>query len=119
MGDAKRLVQVEMADVSAELARLGKTDHRVGIGSIDVHLSTVAMDDLAQLANVGLEHSMSRWIRHHCRGKCIAGSGGFASRSARSMLPSRIAAHDDHLQAGHHGACGVGAVGISHRRCDY
>src|SRR6185436_18504601 len=77
VGDAKRLVQVEVTDVGAELARLGETDHRVEIGAVHVHLSAMAMDDLAQLANVSLEHSMRRWIRDHRRGKCIAGSGGF------------------------------------------
>ena len=38
-------------------------------------------------------------------------AAALASRSSRSTLPCVVAAHDDHLQAGHHRARGVGAVG--------
>ena len=52
VGDAERLVKVEVADVGAELAGLGETDQRVEVGAVDVHLPAVVVDDLAQLADV-------------------------------------------------------------------
>ena len=38
--DAEGLVQVEVADVAAELAELCVSDHRIGICAVDVNLST-------------------------------------------------------------------------------
>src|SRR4026208_721658 len=70
--DAERFVKIEVTDGGAELARLGQADHRVEICSVDVDLSTVTMHDLAQFTNVCLEHSVRRWVGHHCRRKSIA-----------------------------------------------
>ena len=108
--DAERLVQVEVADVGAELAGLGQADHRVEVGAVDVHLSAVAVDDLAQLTDVGLEHPVRRRVRDHRRGQCVAGSGSLCLEVGKVDVALRVAAHDDHLQAGHHGAGRVGAV---------
>ena len=47
--DAEGLVQVEVADVAAELARRGHADQRVHVGAVDVDLAAVAVDDGAEL----------------------------------------------------------------------
>ena len=39
VGDAERLVQVEVADVGAEAARAGDADEGVEVGAVDVHLA--------------------------------------------------------------------------------
>ena len=51
VGDAERLVQVEMADVGAELAGLGQPDHRIEVCAVDVDLPAVLVHDLADLAD--------------------------------------------------------------------
>ena len=56
------------------------------------------MDDLAELADVRLEHAVRRWIRDHCRGQCIAGGGGLALEIGEVDVALLVAAHDDHLQ---------------------
>ena len=45
VGDAERLVQVEVADVGAEPAGLGQADERVEVGAVDVHLPAGVVDD--------------------------------------------------------------------------
>ena len=88
VGDAERLVQVEVADVAAEAARLGHADERVEVGAVDVHLPTVLVDDVAQLADAFLEHTVRRRVRHHGRGEPSARGVALARRSPRSTLPS-------------------------------
>ena len=45
--DAEGLVQVEVADVGAELARRGEADQRVHVGAVHVDLAAVRVHDLA------------------------------------------------------------------------
>ena len=45
VGDAERLVQVEVADVGAEVAGLGEADEGVEVGAVDVHLAAGVVDD--------------------------------------------------------------------------
>ena len=43
--DAERLVQVEVADVGADVARAAEADLRVHVGAVHVHLAAVLVDD--------------------------------------------------------------------------
>jgi hypothetical protein len=45
VGDAEGLVQVQVADVGPEAARLGHADEGVEVGAVDVHLAAVVVDD--------------------------------------------------------------------------
>ena len=48
--DAERLVQVEVADVGADVAGPAEADLRVHVGAVHVHLAAVLVDDRADLA---------------------------------------------------------------------
>ena len=48
--NAERLVQVQMADVGADVARPRETDHRVHVRAVEVHLPAVLVHDLADVA---------------------------------------------------------------------
>src|SRR5947209_12008048 len=69
MRDAEGLVQVEMADIGAVIAGPAKADLRVEVGAVEIDLAAMAMDDVADLANVLLEHAMGRGIGDHDRGE--------------------------------------------------
>ena len=56
-----------MANVSADIAWPAKSDLCVHICAIHVNLTAVAVDDLADLANRGLEHPMRAGIGDHQR----------------------------------------------------
>ena len=70
--DAERLVQVEVRDVGAELARRREADERVQVRAVDVHLSAVRVDDLADLPDARLEHAVRRGVGDHDRGQVRA-----------------------------------------------
>ena len=86
--DAEGLVQVEVADVGADVARAAQADLRVHVGAVHVDLAAVLVDDLADLLDALLEDAVRRRVGDHQRGELVlACSCAFASRSARSMLP--------------------------------
>ena len=58
MGNAERLVQVEVADIRSEGTRPADTDLGVEIGAIEVHLAAMLMHEAADLTDTGLEHPM-------------------------------------------------------------
>jgi hypothetical protein len=59
VGDRESLVQVEMRDIRPKVAGPCDTYEGVEVGSIDVDLAPMLMDDFAQLADVLFEHPMS------------------------------------------------------------
>src|SRR5436309_1660950 len=75
--DAKRLVQVQVAYVRANVARAAETDLGVHVCAVHVNLAAMLMDDLANLLDRFLENPVCRWIRHHQRGQRLAMRGGF------------------------------------------
>src|SRR5947209_7215671 len=69
MRNAKRLVQVEMRNVGAEVSRCSQSDERVQVGAIDVDLAAVLVQDRTDSIDAGLEDAVRRRIRHHDRGQ--------------------------------------------------
>ena len=67
VGDAERLVQVEVADVGAEVAGAAQPDLRVHVGAVHVHLAAVLVDDVAHLGDRLLEDAVRRRVRDHQR----------------------------------------------------
>ena len=65
MRDAESLVQVQVRYVRPELARIAHADHCVEIRAVQIDLTAMLMDDIANLADRFLEHAMRRWVGHH------------------------------------------------------
>ena len=58
MGDAERLVQIEVTDVGAEGARAAQADLGIEVGPIQIHLAAMVVNQAADLTDAGLEHPM-------------------------------------------------------------
>ena len=69
MRDAERLVQIEMRDIGAVIAGPRQADLRVQIGAVEIDLSAMAVNDVADVADVLLEHAMRRGIGDHDGGE--------------------------------------------------
>ena len=82
MRDAEGLVQIEVAHVSANVARPREADERIHVGAVEVDLAAVGVGDRADFAHRLLEHAVGRWIGDH------AAPRGFAS-SPRPWRGSR------------------------------
>ena len=88
VGDAERLVEVEVADVGAELARPGVADERIEVGAVDVHLPAGIVDRCRTASRTSL--SNTPWVDGYVI--MIAASRSpteaiFARTSSRSTLP--------------------------------
>ena len=81
--NAERLVQVEVRDVGAELARRGEADERIEVGAVDVHLAAVRVHDVADAHDARLEHAVRRRIRHHDRREIGRGAARPSPRDRR------------------------------------
>ena len=86
--DAEGLVQVEVADVGAELSRLGQPQQGVEVGAVDVDLTPGVVDQLAQLGDGVLEDAVGRRVGDHDRGKLVA-VGVDLGRAGRRGRPTR------------------------------
>ena len=54
-----------MADIGADVAGPGKADHGVHVGAIEIDLTAMRMDDVADFADIFLKHAVRRWIGDH------------------------------------------------------
>ena len=80
MGNAEGLVQIEMADVGAVIAGPRQPDLRVQIGAIEIDLPAMAVNDVADLANMLLEHAMGGGIGDHHGGEVVRMLLGLGAR---------------------------------------
>ena len=67
VGNAEGLVQVEVADVGADVARAAEADLRVHVGAVHVDLAAVLVHDPADLPDRALEHAVGRGVGDHER----------------------------------------------------
>ena len=87
VGDAERLVQVQVADVAAEPTGSGHADEGVEVGAVDVDLAAVGVDDVADLADALLEHAVRRRVGDHEGRQPVGVLVGLGPKSSTSTLP--------------------------------
>ena len=71
MRNGKSLMQIQVCHVWAELARSGKADHGIHVGTVHVDLATIFVDDLANLDDGFLEYTVGGRIGDHKGGKTV------------------------------------------------
>ena len=118
MGNAERLVQVDMADVGAEVGRPRMPDEGIEVGTVEIDLAAGAMDDVANLDNRRLEDAMGRGVRDHEGGEALGVLFGKRLECGDIDVAIVIARHHHHLEPGEHGAGRIGAMGRSGDEAD-
>ncbi|ENO95722.1 putative metal-dependent RNase [Thauera phenylacetica B4P] len=108
--DAEGLVQVQVRDVAAELARAAQADHGVEVGAVDVHLAAVGVHDVGDLAHRGLEHAVGRGVGDHDRGELVGVLRRLGLEVGDVDVAVGVAGDHHHAHAGHVRRGRVGAV---------
>ena len=94
--NAERLVQIEVADVGADVARPCQSDQRVEVGAVEIDLPAVLMRDRAEFAHRLLEHAVGRGIGDHAGGEPAGMLLGFGAEISDIDVAIRVRAdHDD------------------------
>src|SRR5215831_10553324 len=65
VGNAKRLVQIQMTDIRADVAGPTNPNLRIHIRAIHIDLAAVGMNDLANAPDIGLEYPVGGWVGQH------------------------------------------------------
>ncbi len=104
-------MQVEVADVTAEVAGTGEADLGVHVGAVDVDLAAMTVNDGARFANPFLEHAVRGGVGEHDRRQRLAVLLGLGTQVVEVDVAVAVALHHHHFHLRHGGGGGVGAVG--------
>ena len=118
MRDAKRLVQVQMADIRAEVGRATKADLRIHIRAVQIDLSPEPMDDFTNLLDAFLEHAVCGRIGDHQAGEVVVVRPGLGAQVGEVDVAFLVASDGDDFQTSHHRAGGIGTVGRGRDEAD-
>ena len=116
--DAERLVQVQVADVAAELAGPGQANQRVEVGSVDVHLAAGVVYGRADLGDVVLVDAVGGRIGDHQRRKPFGMLAHLGAQIVEVDVAVIQTAHHDDPHSGQRRRCGVGAVRAGRDQAD-
>ena len=101
MGNAKGLVQVQMAHVNADFPGPAQSDQGIHIGTVHIDLPARLMDNRADFADGLFKHPVGRWIRHHQGRQPLAVCIGFRPQVRQVDIALVVTGDDDHVQTGH------------------
>ena len=68
MGRRKSLVQIQVHEIYAEIARAHFSDQSVHVGAVHVQQTAFSVKNVGDLVDLLLEDSQRVWVRQHQRG---------------------------------------------------
>ena len=110
MRDAEGLVQVDVANIGAEVARTAQPHLGVEVGAVHVDLTAVAVDDFADLAHRRFEDTVGRGVGDHERAEPVGMLGGLGAEVGNIHVSVGVAGNRHNLEARDHGAGRIGAM---------
>ncbi len=118
MGDAEGLVQVQVADIAAELARCGNADQRIHVRAVDIDPAAMLVHQCAQLLDLGLEHAMGAGVGDHHGRQIGAVFLALGLEVGHVDVAVVVTGGHYHRQAGHLGAGRVRAMRAGRDQAD-
>ena len=107
MRNAERLMEIQMTDVGAHVARPAQSHLGVHVGAVHVHLPAGVMHDPADLLDRRFEDAMCGRIRHHQRTQGGAVLRGLRPQIGHVDVAVRVRLYDDDVHPRHDGARGI------------
>ena len=108
--DAEGLVQVEVADVAAEVAEPGVAQQRVEVGAVDVDLSPGLVHRRGDRDDLVLVDAVRRRVGDHQRGEGVGVRGDLGAEVVQVDVAELVGRDHDDAHPGEHRGRGVGAV---------
>src|SRR5438067_9645869 len=108
--NAKRFVEIEMANVGADVAGTAETDLRVHVCAVHVNLAAMRMNDFANLADRGLKYAVSGRVGDHERGEIVFVRIGLRAEIGEIDVAIFQASDRNDFESGHDRARRIGSV---------
>ncbi len=109
--NAKGFVQVKVRHIAAKFTGLTQTHHGVEVSSIDVNLTAVRVNQIANLTHVLFEHTVSRGIGNHNRREIIAVLFCLRAKIIHVDFAISVTRSNHNFHTAHLRRSGIGAVG--------
>ncbi|MCY1378787.1 hypothetical protein D9M69_664500 [compost metagenome] len=110
MRNAEGLVQVHMANVSANIARTSETNERIEVCTVEIDLTTIVVDDFAESLDAFFEHAVGGRIGNHEGRKIVAMLLSLGFQIINVDIAVRTAIDDHNAHASHRCAGRICAV---------
>ena len=111
-------MQIEMADIGADIAGARQAHQRIHIGAVEIDLAAIGVGDGADLAHALLEHAVGRGIGDHGGGEICGIGFGLGAKIGKVDIAMRVGGHDHDLHPAHRRRGGIGAVGRGRDEAD-
>ena len=108
--NAKRFVQIQVADVRADETGRSQADLGVHVRAVHVNLPAGGVDDFANLADGFLKHAVRAGISDHQAGEFRLVRLSFRPQIGHVNIAVGVAGDGDDFHAGHRRAGGIRAV---------
>jgi hypothetical protein len=119
VGNTEGLVEVKMADISANVTRRAKTNLRVHVGTVHVDETTVLVNKVADLLDLGLKDTESGGVSDHDSSKLIGVLGTLGLEVLNVQVASlAVTLNGDDLHTSHSRRSRVGTMGGNRDQAD-
>ena len=110
---SKRLVQVQMANVGADKARVRQSYLCIHIGAVHIYLCTASVDNAADFHNLRFKDAVRRGIGNHQRSKVVLILFCFGAKVSHIHIALFVAGASHGSETRLNGGCRIGTM----RRC--
>jgi len=111
VGDAKGLMQIQMADIGPNVTRPAEPYLSIQVGTIHIDLTAIRVDDFANLFDPFFKDSVRGRIRDHQRSQVLLVGFGFGAEISDIDVAVFVTGDSDDFESRHDGAGGIGSVG--------
>ena len=97
VGDAKGLVQIQMAHVNADFPRSAQSHQSIHIGTVHIDLTARLVDDRTNFADGLFKYPVGRGVRHHQGRQPLAVCVGFRPQVRQVNIALVVTGDHDHV----------------------
>ena len=108
--NAERLVQIQVANIRADIAWARNANLRIHVGAVHIDEPAVGVNDVTQFANAIFEHAVRTWVRHHAGREILSVKFRLHLQVGNIDVAVSIAINRNNGHASDHRACRIGAV---------
>ena len=108
--NAERFVQIQVANIGADIAWARDANLRIHVGAVHIDKPAVGVNDVTQFANAIFKHAVRTWVRHHACCKIFSVKFCLHLQVRNIDVAVSVAIDRNNRHTCDHCACRIGAV---------